>query len=237
MTDSVLAFYHRVRAVNHTCGQQSAWSPQGKAVIRTPFMIADPDPPPSEWKAGETHAIQWQTNGDLEGKVRIRLFKEGKLHSTIASSASNTGHYDWTIPSGTPWDSEYRIQIAAFKDTAIYAFNKNDFVIGQYNDAWNYPTGPNRPLSYRLEQNFPNPFNHTSMLRYEVPEPSEIRIAVFDAAGRLARSLTASFKTPGWYTIQWNGENDYGEAMPSGVYVIRMTAGRFNGYIKTVMVR
>ncbi len=237
VVDSLQTHYHRVRGVNYTCGNQSNWTSSGKAIIIPPFEIIDPEPPPASWNAGELHAITWETMGDLSGNVIIQLFKGGKLHSSIAPSTANTGQYDWTIPAGTPGASDYRIKIASENDTAIYSFNKNDFTIGQFNGVEEPPADRGLPLSYRLERNFPNPFNSATTLRYDIPESSEIQIMVYDVTGKKIRSLAHGFRIAGKYAIRWNGESDLGQKMPSGLYVVTMKAAGFNQRIKILMIQ
>lgn len=75
-----------------------------------------------------------------------------------------------------------------------------------------------------LGQNFPNPFNAGTVIEYRLPSPSEVRIDVFDMQGRSVRSITGGFHAEGTHQIAWDGRNDAGEALPSGVYAYRIRA-------------
>ena len=78
----------------------------------------------------------------------------------------------------------------------------------------------NEPISLSV---YPSPFNPTTQIRYEIPKTSaRIELAIFDAAGRFVRSLPAA---SGSGSIMWNGEDNSGRKVSSGVYIVRLKAG------------
>ncbi|MBN2200508.1 carbohydrate binding domain-containing protein [bacterium] len=90
--------------------------------------------------------------------------------------------------------------------------------------------GTGGPVSaFILGQNFPNPFNAGTVIEYRLPSPSEVRIDVFDMKGRRVRSLTDGFHAEGTHRITWDGRNDAGEGLPSGVYAYRIQASSAGG--------
>jgi hypothetical protein len=78
------------------------------------------------------------------------------------------------------------------------------------------------PTQYALGQNFPNPFNPTTVVRYDVPENSSVKLVVYDILGRQVRVLVNEPEVPGSYDVRFDGTN-----LASGVYIIRMTAGNY----------
>jgi hypothetical protein len=95
--------------------------------------------------------------------------------------------------------------------------------------AGNQPTGVGpvtpMPVVFALEQNFPNPFNPTTVVRYQVPAVSDVRIVVYDMLGREVGVLVNERKPPGTFEVKWDGTR-----FATGVYVCRMIAGE---YVKT----
>jgi hypothetical protein len=78
------------------------------------------------------------------------------------------------------------------------------------------------PVSFDLSQNFPNPFNPTTTIRYQLPAASHVTLTIFDVLGREVATLAEGERTAGTYTVVWNvGSNS------SGVYFYRLTAGSF----------
>lgn len=78
---------------------------------------------------------------------------------------------------------------------------------------------------FGLEPNRPNPFNPATTITYSVSGPGMVRLSVFDVQGRLVRILVDEFKDPGTYQISWNGRNQEGGAVASGLYFYRLRAG------------
>ncbi len=76
--------------------------------------------------------------------------------------------------------------------------------------------------SFALHQNFPNPFNPTTTIQYNIPHSGEVNIAVFDIQGRLVRSLANLTQQAGSHTIVWDSRNDGGANVSSGTYFYRV---------------
>jgi flagellar hook assembly protein FlgD len=73
----------------------------------------------------------------------------------------------------------------------------------------------------------PNPFNPTTTIRYGLPGPNVVRLEIFDVAGRLVRRLKGGALEPaGFHQVTWQGRNDRGRELGSGVYLYRLTVGK-----------
>ena len=83
------------------------------------------------------------------------------------------------------------------------------------------------PRAFSLEQNAPNPFNPQTVIAYTVPEdaPGDLELAVYSLRGQRVRTLASGSEPPGRHTVAWNGRDDAGRSLPSGVYLYRLTAG------------
>ena len=89
------------------------------------------------------------------------------------------------------------------------------------------------PKETRLYPNFPNPFNPETWIPYQLAEASEVYISIYDVKGQPVRELSIGFRTAGIYTSQseavyWNGRNDIGELVASGIYFYTLRAGDFS---------
>jgi len=83
-----------------------------------------------------------------------------------------------------------------------------------------------RPNTYTLIQNYPNPFNPTTTIAFTLPDKGDVRLVIYDSAGRLVKVLTQGRLQAGRHTIRWNGLNASGVAAASGVYIYQL---RYNG--------
>jgi len=93
------------------------------------------------------------------------------------------------------------------------------------------------PTVYKLGQNYPNPFNPETSISFQVPKTSHIKIDVFNLLGQHIRTLVDEKKSPESYQIIWNGFDDQGQAVSSGVYLYKMQAGDFTAIKKMALVR
>jgi hypothetical protein len=93
------------------------------------------------------------------------------------------------------------------------------------------------PFRNTLFPNTPNPFNPVTTIRFEVAKTAPVEIDVFDIRGRLVRSLVRETKAPGAHEVTWNGRDDGGNAVSSGVYLYRLRIGAFADVRKMVLVK
>jgi hypothetical protein len=83
------------------------------------------------------------------------------------------------------------------------------------------------PETFSLSQNYPNPFNPTTTIRYQLAEPRSISLVVFDVLGQVVRTLVKDTQEPGSYDVIWDGRNNSGQAVGSGIFFYRLQAGTF----------
>jgi len=98
--------------------------------------------------------------------------------------------------------------------------------------------GGEKLQSFRLEQNYPNPFNPSTIISYSLPQASEINIIIYNMLGQKIRSLVEKLnQSTGTYSTQWDGRDDAGKQVPSGIYIYRMQAGEFVQSRKLMLLR
>jgi len=97
--------------------------------------------------------------------------------------------------------------------------------------------GPPMRLGYWLSEGHPNPFNASMFISYRLPRTSHVRIAVYNILGQLVRVLVEGMMEAGVHRVYWDGRDDDGTALGSGVYLVRMDAGDFRYVRKVLLVR
>jgi hypothetical protein len=80
------------------------------------------------------------------------------------------------------------------------------------------------PLTYALYQNYPNPFNPGTTIEFEVPEYSTVKLIVWNSLGQKVRELYNGVSDPGKYGVYWDGKDENGNLLSSGVYFVTMYA-------------
>lgn len=95
---------------------------------------------------------------------------------------------------------------------------------------------PPVPSMFALRQNQPNPFDRTTSIRFELPAETSVRLEIFDAQGRLVRTLADGAYPAGFHAVAWDHRTDSGQAMGAGVYLYRIQAGSFRDQKKMVLL-
>lgn len=93
------------------------------------------------------------------------------------------------------------------------------------------------PVAFNLSQNYPNPFNPITNLRFDLPTQSKVKLMIYNVLGQKVRTLMDETREAGFYTVQWNGSDDFGRAVSTGVYLCRMQAGVYVKTVKVMMLR
>jgi hypothetical protein len=100
------------------------------------------------------------------------------------------------------------------------------------------PGGPGiPPLQTSLHQNVPNPFNPTTMIRFDLAEHAHVELRIFDVSGRQVRTLVNQSLDRKRHTVVWDGRDDAGVPVSSGVYFYRLEAGSFSTTRKMVVMK
>jgi len=92
-------------------------------------------------------------------------------------------------------------------------------------------------IKTELSQNQPNPFNPTTTIRFVLPVREDVTLAIYDANGHLVRTLVNEVQGYGAHEVTWDGRDDDGAAMGSGVYFYRLRAGKLTESKKMVLLK
>jgi hypothetical protein len=169
-------------------------------------------------------------NGTLEDS---NTFGKGKCLYYHDLYTTRIGHWGFPAQGGN------RFLLGKLDDIRIYkrALTEDEIKV-LYNERTSINvTEFSLPQDFKLCQNYPNPFNPETSISFQVPKTSHIKIDVFNLLGQHIRTLIDEEKAPGSYQIMWNGLDDQGKPVSSGVYLCKMQAGDFTAMKKMVLVR
>ncbi len=113
----------------------------------------------------------------------------------------------------------------------IFYSDMNSVIVG-VND-------PENPVPQRviLHSNYPNPFNPSTTIRYELKQSSKVSLKIYNILGQEVRTLVNAQKSSGMHSVEWDGKNSHGQRVTSGVYFYRLEAGDFVKTRKMVLVK
>jgi len=128
----------------------------------------------------------------------------------------------------------------------IWIYNLSDDLVRAKAEKYNFSTLPSGvkvisnseiPDEYRLHQNYPNPFNLKTEIVYELPEPAQVTIDLFNTTGQRIRRLVSQQHPAGRFAIQWDGKDEAGNLVSTGVYIYRMKTPKFSSIQKLILVK
>ena len=93
------------------------------------------------------------------------------------------------------------------------------------------------PLEFIISRNYPNPFNSITHIDYQVPIDNHINITIYDVMGREVKTLMDQVQIKGIYTIDWNGQSEYGKSVSTGVYFLQFTSNGFSNEKKMIFLK
>ena len=90
---------------------------------------------------------------------------------------------------------------------------------------------------YSLNNNYPNPFNPVTTLRYDLPENGHVNITIYDMLGRQVKTLINQTQDAGYKSVIWNATNDYGKPVSAGIYLYQIQTGEYISTKKMVLLK
>ena len=191
----------------------------------------------------ETYTFYWDASEDVDSEVNytatITLDYFGDTYSDEYESADSLvsiSGYEWAVLMTNlnlnRWTLEYIVQATDGEYTVeseVGEFVFENTSLSTDNEL--------TPLSFRLHQNHPNPFNPVTTLRYDLPEDAVVNITIYDMMGRVVSNLVSSQQRAGYKSVQWNATNNTGQPVSAGLYLYTIQAGDFRQTKKMVLLK
>ncbi|MCD4747018.1 MAG: SBBP repeat-containing protein [Bacteroidales bacterium] len=171
--------------------------------------------------------------------ARIWATYYGGGHSVDRGYGICTDNLDNMYVTGYSSSSDFptKTLAGAYNDTIID--ESYDAFILKFNPSFvgiNNPSNVN-PAKYSLHQNYPNPFNQTTTIEYRLPEVSDVKIVIFNLFGQKVCTLVNTRVEAGSHQVVWNGRDEMGSKVTSGVYFCRFNAGNYRSMQKMQLIQ
>jgi len=92
------------------------------------------------------------------------------------------------------------------------------------------------PKQFALMQNFPNPFNSSTTVQYDLPQAAKVNMSVYNTLGKRVQVLKNTLQQAGSFTVKWDGKDEQGKSVTSGIYIFRLQAGENRKSIKALLI-
>jgi hypothetical protein len=126
---------------------------------------------------------------------------------------------------------------AAYETYDFSGYSDEIWYFGPPNTSVQDTSGDQGIHSFQLFQNYPNPFNSSTIISYEIMKAGDVTLKIYNILGREVRSLVNSLQKPGNYKVIWNGKNNQGKEVGSGIYFYQLMAGDYKATRKLVLIK
>ncbi|MBN1783168.1 T9SS type A sorting domain-containing protein [bacterium] len=174
--------------------------------------------------------MAWTAAGETGDRFTVMLYSGQNLIRILADSIQGLS-YDWTVPENFQDAANCRIKVISCLDSTIYDYSESvfDIVTRMVQKSLN-------PVRTQLHSNYPNPFNPSTVIHYDLARQAGVRLSVFDILGRCLYEQRM-VQDAGSYTFEWKAEDHSGRPLPGGVYFYRLEAGAYRCTRKMVVMR
>jgi len=214
---------------NYTDGQlQDELAGTSGLIVHTGFHTIDLDVPVPLTEGDDFYIYLYLSSGgqpyDRTSDVPVLL---GAAYKTMVESSSEPGQSYFR--GGSTWWDLYDVDSTAnfcMKGLTV----ESSTGLGELSPA-------EMPQSHALAQNYPNPFNASTEIRYDLSAEGHVTLKIFNTLGQEVRSLVEANQMAGEYVVTWNGRDDKGQDVASGLYFCRLRCGNFSKTVKMILVR
>jgi len=178
--------------------------------------------------------LSWQANSepDIAGYTISRALSSRFSDSDDAAQRYTTSDTTYRLKGTDAGEYYYRISA---KDVHGNKSDPSQPITIQSTGADNELT--TIPDDFELKDNYPNPFNPMTNVRYGIPEQTHVNVTIYDLLGNKINTLVDQRQNAGWYTVQWYGDNALGHQVGTGVYLLRIQAGETTDTQKMVFMK
>ena len=194
------------------------------------------------------YTFKWTQSEDVDGDTItywVNISNNNiQWSSSLGKSTDTTLHISYAAFMGN-WPSAFRMLPAAVFNLDVYATDGIDTIssVGGSRNVFIERYGyldiadGTLPQSYALHPNYPNPFNPSTSISFDLPEQSNVNLNIYNALGQLVKSYSYNNYPAGSYKVRWNGKNVFGQQLSAGVYIYQLRAGKFIKNRKMILLK
>ena len=193
----------------------------------TSYLIDGEANPSLTFQRGSTYIFHINTPGHPFWINTAQFTGTANAYNTgVTNNGTTSGDLTFIVPGDAPNGLFYNCQFHAGMTATIT-------IEGTVATIDRLP----RPAGFRLYGNYPNPFNPSSTIRYDLPEATRVTLAIYDVMGREVARLVDGSMEPGAHSVEWNGQDQAGRGLPSGVYIVNLTTPQDRRSIRMMLLK
>jgi Leucine-rich repeat (LRR) protein len=195
----------------------------------------------------DTYDLKWNTSNEVDGET-IDYLISASVGQLPAEMINETADTSMTITYQDIIDKWYpnlemlpratlKFSVSATDGIDTLNVTGDDRVLFVNRYEYLSTEGEGVPVEFALHENYPNPFNPTTTLRFDLPEVSNLTLTIYNMLGQRVRTFNMNDTPAGYHSIKWNATNDYGEQVGAGVYLYQLQTKDFVKTRKMVLLK
>jgi len=182
-----------------------------------------------------------------------RVYKQGEISTYRVFDDSKNQITSLTASNDRAWvkdENKYELGSLSAGDRIYFSVDKGEddnYYYDATEIAWKVTakgsaTGlddsrDGQSMNYFLEQNYPNPFNSDTIIQFNIANSDVVTLSIYDVMGQRIRTLVDGNLNAGNYWVSWNGKNDIGNSLPSGIYFSRIDTGNYANVKRMILLK
>lgn len=210
---------------------------------------------PTVWEVPPPESAKYGQKIDLVAIAKPALFEPTAKITAVTGDLSSLGGPE-AVPLEDLGDGTYKLEASfvvggtsELRDAEVFIeqetslgpywinLSRNIDLIGVPNTAITENHSATLPDHFSLHQNYPNPFNSSTTIRFALPITESISLSIYNLTGQKVTTLVNGVRNAGEYTIQWDGTNENGNQLASGIYVYRLKSSAYEETKKLLLLR
>ena len=194
----------------------------------------------------DTYTAQWTESKDVYNDsinylvyAKVGVYPAEEIYDTTVTSVSITyQEILWGVFEGSPVNGatvSLNVKATDGIDTVDVTGDNRVIYVNRYESL--STEGEGVPVEFALHANYPNPFNPTTTLRFDLPEVSNLTLTIYNMLGQKVRTFNYQNTSAGYHSVKWNATNDYGDPVGAGVYLYQLQTKDFVKTRKMVLLK
>jgi len=195
----------------------------------------------------DTYDLKWNTSNEVDGET-IDYLISASVGQLPAEMINETADTSMTITYQDIIDNWYpnlemlsrgtlKFSVSATDGIDTVKVSSDDRVLFVNRYEYLSTEGEGVPVEFALHENYPNPFNPSTTLRFDLPEVSSITLTIYNMLGQKVRTFDYQNTSAGYHSVKWNATNDYGDPVGAGIYLYQLQTKDFVKTRKMVLLK
>ena len=200
----------------------------------------------SQTNVGDTYELKWSESKDVDIDTieyllyaQIGVYPAEEVYDTTSTSVQITyEEFLENVFEETPGNGvtvKFSVSATDGKDTVKVSGDDRVVYVNRYEFLSTETDG--MPTEFALHENYPNPFNPSTTLRFDLPELRDVNVIIYNMLGQKVKTFNMENISAGHHSIKWNATNDYGDPVGAGVYLYQLQAKDFVKTRKMVLLK